>query len=187
MLLDGYTAEFQERLAFQEPIAWFESLLAGPGSLRARANHADLRSYLPFDLLTKVDIASMACSLECRCPLLDHELIEFALSLPDELRFPGGGKRILRDWARSRLPAEILDRPKMGFGVPIGLWFRGELKADLEEALFAPDAISTRIFRAEWLRRLFESHISGRENHEHRLWALLMLERWRRAWSPVLR
>lgn len=186
MLAAGYTDDFARRLHPQAPIEWFEKLLSGPGSLEARANHADFASYLPYDLLTKVDIASMACSLECRCPLLDHELIEFAVSLPDELRFRAGGKHILKTWARDLLPPEILSRPKMGFGVPVGLWFRSELKADLEDALFASDSLCTRIFRATWLRDLFDSHAAGRRNHEHRLWALFMLECWHRAWSPRL-
>jgi len=147
---------------------------------------ADFASYLPFDLLTKVDTAAMACSLECRAPFLDHELVEFALGLPLEWRLgPGGGKLILRDWARDRLPPEVLKRPKMGFGVPIGLWFRGELRDLLQERVLAPDSLPCRIFDPHWLHGLVDAHISGRSNWEHPLWSLLMLQLWWERWQPI--
>ena len=127
----------------------------------------------------------MACSLECRCPFLDPELVDFALSLPWEWRQSrGGGKRILKDWAREFLPAGLVDRPKMGFGVPVGTWFRGELRELLIERVTSPDAICCQVFRPEWLRGIIDAHLSGRANHEHPLWALLMLELWRARWQP---
>ncbi len=187
MLASGYRPGFAERIDFDEPLRWFDGLYGGGrGAAPERANHTDFLSYLPYDLLTKVDIASMACSLECRSPFLDHELVEFALSLPQEWRLgSGGGKRILKDWAGDFLPAQVLNRPKMGFGVPVGEWFRNELRDLLRERLGAPDSLSGRVFRPEWLRGVVEAHLSGRENHEHPLWALLMLELWRERWQPA--
>lgn len=157
------------------------------GTSAERANRLDLTTYLPFDLLTKVDIASMACSLECRSPFLDHELVEFALRLPQEWKLGKlGGKHILKDWACALLPNAILQRPKMGFGVPVGEWFRNELRNELEEAFFAADSLIGRIFKPDWLTRLLQEHLSERVNHEHRLWTLYMLENWNRRWKPTI-
>ncbi len=184
MLGAGYCSDFAERIGFQEPLAWFDHLYEfAPGRAANRAIHTDFASYLPFDLLTKLDIASMAWGLECRSPFLDHELVEFALSLPLSWRM---NKRILRDWAAPLLPAAVLRRPKMGFGVPVGEWFRGDLRGLLEQRLFAPDALCARIFRPKWLRTFVDQHLSGRHNHEHPLWALLMLELWHGRWQPTV-
>ncbi len=184
----GYREDFAARLDFDEPLRWFDDLYCRTeGTAAEQANRADIASYLPDDLLVKVDLASMACSLECRAPLLDHELVEFACSLPIAWRLGrGAGKRILRDWAHDRLPAEVLNRPKMGFGVPVGAWFRAELQDLLRDRLLSSHALCGRIFRPEWLRGLVEAHISGRANYEHPLWALLMLELWRERWQPAL-
>jgi asparagine synthase (glutamine-hydrolysing) len=188
MLLAGYRPEFRAQLDLDEPVRWFDGLYnhtAGPPA--ARAIRTDFETYLPYDLLTKVDIASMACSLECRSPFLDHRLVEFALSLPLSWRLRGRNtKRILKDWAAGLLPPEIMARRKMGFAVPIGQWFRGELREYLRDLLFAPEALSGRIFRPEWLRDLFEGHLSGRANYEAPLWSLLMVELWFRRWQPVV-
>ncbi len=174
-------------LAPREPLDWFAELYDGaPGNAAERAARADYASYLPYDLLTKVDRASMACSLECRCPFLDHVLVEFALSLPTAWRVDArGGKRILKDWARDLLPPDVLTRGKMGFGVPVGAWFRGELADLLRGTVLAPDGLCARMFDAARLRAFTEAHISGRSNHEHPLWSLLMLERWFRRWRPT--
>ena len=187
LLAEGYHPGFAERLSFEEPLDWFDSLYSNePGTAAECANYVDFVSYLPFDLLTKVDIASMACSLECRSPFLDHELVEFALSLPIEWRLGRkGGKRILKDWAADILPGEVLNRTKMGFGIPVGEWFRGELRSLLEEHLLSTESISRRIFDEKWLRGILNSHITGRINFEHPLWALLSLELWGRRWQPV--
>jgi asparagine synthase (glutamine-hydrolysing) len=193
MLSEGYQREFREQVDFDEPMRWFEALYdqsAGPAAAQpaARAIHADFESYLPYDLLTKVDIASMACGLECRSPFLDHRLVEFALSLPLSWRLRGHTtKRILKDWAADLLPRQTLHRTKMGFGVPIGEWFRGELRGFLEESLLAPESLSRRIFRLQWLEDLLAAHLSGRANHEAQLWSLLMLELWFRRWQPAVR
>ena len=182
----GYRREFRERLAFDAPLRWYDELYeAAPGPVANQAVRTDLTSYLPYDLLTKVDIASMACGLECRSPLLDHELVEFAVSLPLEWRIgPLGSKHILKDWARRHLPAEILKRPKMGFSVPVGAWFRQELAGLVRECVLGDDSLPRKIFERRFLRELVESHLSGRTNHEYPLWALLMLELWNRQWQP---
>jgi len=188
-LAAGYQPDFAARLDFDEPRRWFECLHDGAsGEPAHRAIHCDFQSYLPYDLLAKVDIASMACGLECRAPLLDHELVEFALSLPLARRLDRhGGKRILKDWAGELgLPPAILQRTKMGFGVPVGEWFRGELRDLLTEHIFSSDALCARIFRREWLRALLDAHLSGYANYEHPLWALLMLELWYRRWQPKI-
>lgn len=187
MLASGYRREFAERIDFDEPLRWFDEMYAAGGrTAPEQANRTDFHSYLPYDLLTKVDIASMACSLECRSPFLDHELVEFALSLPFQWRLGrGGGKRILRDWAADFVPPEVLNRPKMGFGVPVGEWFRGELRDLLQARLTGPGSICGRVFRPEWLQGVLEAHLSGRANYEHPLWALLMLELWNRRWQPA--
>lgn len=187
-LAAGYQPDFLRQIDFNEPLDWFGGLYdAAPGPAANQAAYCDFCSYLPFDLLTKVDLASMACGLECRSPFLDHELVEFALSLPLKWRLGrAGGKRILKDWAKDLLPPEILRRDKMGFGVPIGEWFRGELRGLLEAQVLAPDALARRLFRPEWLETLVADHLYGRANHEHALWALLMLEFWRQRWQPTL-
>ncbi len=188
LLASGYRPEFRAAVHFDEPLLWFAHLYDSiDGAAAERAMHADLASYLPYDLLTKVDIASMACSLECRAPMLDHELVAFARSLPLAWRLGlRGGKRILKDWARTRLPAEVLRRPKMGFGVPVGEWFRSELRDLVRDRLLAADRFCCHIFRPEWLRALVDRHLSGRANFEHQLWALLMLQLWHDRWHPTL-
>lgn len=182
-----YRPEFAARVRMNEPTAWFGGLFDDAvGDAAARAATVDFASYLPFDLLTKVDIASMASSLECRSPFLDHALIAFARSLPTAWRLGRDGKQILRDWARETLPAEVLRRPKMGFGVPIGEWFRGPLRRDLESRLRDPQGVAQRIFDADALERLLGEHRTERANHAHRLWALLMLDAWSHAWGAGL-
>jgi asparagine synthase (glutamine-hydrolysing) len=187
LLAAGYTPGFRDQLDFDEPLRWFDGLYGPPtGDAAIRANRADLDSYLPYDLLTKVDIASMACGLECRCPLLDHELLEFAWSLPMRWRLDRlGGKRILRDWAARCLPIRIPPRPKMGFGVPIGRWLRDELQDVVRQRVLAADGICGQIFARTWLEGLIESHLSGYANHAYPLWALLMLASWAERWQPI--
>jgi asparagine synthase (glutamine-hydrolysing) len=184
MLGQGYTAQFAQKLEFERPMEAFVKLFelgsaAHPDDALAMAT--DYQSYLPGDLLTKVDRVSMAVSLECRSPFLDPELVEFALSLPIRWRRQ---KRILKDWARDRLPDQVLDRPKMGFGVPIGEWFRGPLAQRCEGQLLASGGFCTQIFQRDWLEQLITEHQTQRANHEHRLWALMMLELWHERWKP---
>lgn len=187
-LATGYRREFRDRLQLRlnEPIEWFSNLMnATAGAPSVRANRADVLSYLPYDLLTKVDTASMACSLECRCPLLDHEVVEFAMSTrATTWRAGPERKRLLKRWASEFLPASIFGRPKMGFGVPIGEWLRQDLR-DLLDRLLDRGSFVASIFEGEYLGRLVEEHLAVRANHEHRLWALLMLELWAERWAVV--
>jgi asparagine synthase (glutamine-hydrolysing) len=146
-----------------------------------RAMVSDLVTYLPGDLLVKVDLASMAHSLECRGPFLDHRVVELAVAMPvyRKIRFrKGRSKVVLKQAFSDLLPASIKTRPKMGFGVPIGRWFRNELKAELKEVLLDPICLSRGIFRPAVITRLIDEHIRQEREHSHRLWALLMLELW---------
>ena len=139
----------------------------------------DTMTYLPNDLLVKVDIASMAVSLEARSPFLDHHLIEFAASLPENLKLRGlTTKFLLKNVLKKILPSENLTRRKMGFGVPIGHWFRGRLRGFLEETLLSEKALGRDLFNPAAVKQIVDDHVSGRKNQEHQLWTLLMLELW---------
>jgi asparagine synthase (glutamine-hydrolysing) len=145
----------------------------------------DVATYLPGDLLLKADIASMAHSLELRSPFLDHEVVSLGLALPDRLKTRGReGKVALRRAFADDLPPDVATRGKTGFGVPLGRWFREDLRE------LAHDALSTDRgwFRPDTVSRLLAEHESGRADHGHRLWCLLMLELWVRAHveAPVL-
>jgi asparagine synthase (glutamine-hydrolysing) len=133
-------------------------------------------NYLPNDLLVKVDIASMANSLEARSPFLDHKVIEFAASLPESLKLKGfETKSLLKKVASRLVPNEVVYRRKMGFGVPIGHWLRGEMKDFLTEALLSERSLGRGIIRPELTRKLVSEHIEKTRDHAFRLWALLML------------
>jgi asparagine synthase (glutamine-hydrolysing) len=148
------------------------------------ASLVDLATYLPCDLMTKVDIAAMAHSLECRAPLLDYRVVELAASLPVSAKLRGGHtKRILHAAFPELLPRSVTSRPKMGFGVPLAAWFRGELKDYAAQVLLDQATLARGYFRPETVRQLFEEHQNGRFDHGHRLWSLLMFERWHRQWA----
>ncbi len=150
----------------------------------SRASISDILSYLPCDLCTKVDIASMAHSLEVRQPLLDYRLVEFAASLPVNLKFRGRrGKLILQDAFGEMIPRSIFTRKKMGFGIPVGAWFRNELKPMVHDTLLADDARIAPYFRSDAIAQLVRSHEANEQNHGYRLWNLLILEKWLRRWS----
>lgn len=162
---------------------WFERLLADSDAVHPldAAMSVDVRSYLPYDLLVKVDIASMANSLEARSPFLDHEVMEFAARLPTRLKAQGrNGKYLLKKTFADLLPRSIADRPKMGFGVPLANWFRGPLRELLCDALLSDQAGGRDYFRAPEVRRLVEEHLSQRDDHSSKLWNLVMLELWHR-------
>jgi asparagine synthase (glutamine-hydrolysing) len=135
----------------------------------------DVETYLPGDLLLKADLASMAHSLELRSPLLDHEVVELGLALPQSLKVHGRtGKVALRRAFADDLPPSVASRRKTGFGVPLGRWFRDDLRELAREALGADRGW----FRPQEVRRLLDEHERGRADHGHRLWCLLMLELW---------
>jgi asparagine synthase (glutamine-hydrolysing) len=146
-----------------------------------RAMVADIVTYLPGDLLVKVDLASMAHSLECRVPFLDHRVVELAAAMPLHRKIQirsGRSKVVLKQAFADLLPPPIKVRSKMGFGVPIGGWFRGELKNELKGVLLDPVCLGRGLFRPEAVTRLVSEHIEGKRDHGPRLWALLVLELW---------
>jgi asparagine synthase (glutamine-hydrolysing) len=141
----------------------------------------DVASYLPYDLLAKVDITSMANGLEARSPFLDHEVMEFAARLPVEIKFRGGRlKSLLKRAFADLLPPENVNRRKMGFGVPVGQWFRGPLSDLLRDALLSRRSLDRGYFRESEVRRLADEHLGRRADHSFHLWNLLMLELWHR-------
>ena len=157
----------------------FDRLTALPWA--SQMMHFDIETYLPEDILTKVDRMSMAHSIESRVPLLDHNVVAFAASLPHHMKIRHGErKRVLKQAAASILPAEVLTRRKQGFGVPVGEWFRGPLKDFMTDALQSARARQRGYFKPRFIDRLVAEHLSGRRDHASRLWPLLMLELWHR-------
>jgi asparagine synthase (glutamine-hydrolysing) len=146
-----------------------------------RAMVADLLTYLPGDLLVKVDLASMAQSLECRGPFLDHRVVELAIAMPLDRKInvrSGRSKIVLKQAFSDLLPKPIRKRSKMGFGVPISRWFRTELKQELRGVLLDPVCLNRGLFHPQTVRDLLDEHIEGKREHSYRLWALVMLELW---------
>jgi len=144
----------------------------------------DTAFYLPTDLLVKMDIMTMANSLEGRSPFLDHHLVEFVASLPSDLKLRGGtSKYLLKRAFRETLPSSILRRGKRGFAVPIGRWFRAELRDFLRDHLLSRPFAEQGLFNPATVRRLVDEHQSARADHSHHLWILLMFELWRREFS----
>jgi asparagine synthase (glutamine-hydrolysing) len=141
----------------------------------------DVNTYLPDDLLVKVDIATMAHGLEARNPFLDHELMEFAASLPSTYKLHGlTQKYLLKMAARPVLPAEVVDRPKRGFAVPIDTWFRGPLRPFLSDVLLDSTARGRGYFRQPAVERMIHEHTTGVRKRHHQLWSLLVFELWHR-------
>ncbi len=174
---DRFAVELGYADAFHTLEKWFlSSKGTGPLDTLLRADQA---TYLPNDLLVKVDIAAMANSLEGRSPFLDHHLIEFAASLSEELKMKGfEAKSLLKKVAARLVPKEVVYRPKMGFGVPIGHWFRGEMKPFLFEVLLSERSLRRGIIRPEAIKKYVDEHIEMKADHSFRLWTLLMLELW---------
>jgi asparagine synthase (glutamine-hydrolysing) len=141
----------------------------------------DLDTYLPDDLLLKADIASMAHSLELRSPLLDWDVLELGVSLPDSLKTSGRRLKVaLRQAFADALPPEVLERGKKGFGVPLTRWFRGELSGFAQDLLLGERVRQRGQLRPQAVERLLREHAAGKADHGHRLWCLLMLELWQR-------
>jgi asparagine synthase (glutamine-hydrolysing) len=143
--------------------------------------NVDLNLYLPDDLLVKVDIASMAVGLEARSPMVDHEFIEFVARLPSRFKISGLTlKAIFKKALKDLLPAEILGRRKMGFGVPLEHWFRGQLRDFLRDILLSRRAVERGYFKPAAVAALIDAHLGGSVDHQYQLWNLLMLELWHR-------
>jgi len=140
---------------------------------------ADVLTYLPCDILNKVDIASMTYGLEARCPFLDHQVVDLAAGMPLEWKMLAGrGKKILIETFADLLPPAIQRRSKMGFGVPLDHWFRDELAPLLKEVLLDRRSLDRGLFRPSAVEQLVNEHITGRWDHSYRLWALLVFELW---------
>ncbi len=178
---DLYSDDFAHEMANVHPSSILDPWFAranGSGIVDA-ALLTDIMTYLPNDLLVKVDIASMAVSLEARSPFLDHHVIEFAASLPERFKLRGlTTKYLLKKVLHKLLPAENLERRKMGFGVPIGHWFRGKMQPFLRETLLSEKALGRGLFKPSSVKQMIELHTRGERDFAHQLWTLLMLELW---------
>lgn len=148
-------------------------------------SHLYLRTYLMDQVLVKVDRASMHYALEVRAPFLSHEVVEFLLSLPPDMKYRNGrGKYLLRTLMRGRLPDEIIDRPKQGFAAPVAEWLRGPLKGLMTDLLSPARLKRQNIFNAALVERLVREHLSGSHDHRKKLWTLLVFELWNEKWNP---
>jgi asparagine synthase (glutamine-hydrolysing) len=156
---------------------------AGTREPLSRSLYVDLASYLPDDILTKVDRMSMAVSLEARVPFLDKEMVELAFSLPDRLKVRGGvSKWILKRLAERYVPADAVYRPKEGFSAPIKNWIAGPCRGLMDELLSERRIRQEGLFDWPELRRMRNEHVHGRRNHSHQLWAIMMFQAWQDRW-----
>jgi asparagine synthase (glutamine-hydrolysing) len=152
--------------------------LEGLGAVE-RMMALDMLGYLPDDILVKVDRAAMAVSLETRVPFLDHALVQFAWRLPFAMKVRGGEtKWILRQLLYRHVPRELIERPKMGFGVPIGVWLRGPLREWAEALLEEGKLRDEGYFNPEPIRRMWAAHLKDSVNEQYRLWPILMFQSW---------
>jgi asparagine synthase (glutamine-hydrolysing) len=178
---DLYTSSFKERTkgidSVDLTVNWYKK--ADAEKFIDKTLFVDVMSYLPEDLLVKVDIASMANSLEARSPFLDHKVMEFAASLPADLKLRGmETKYLLKHTFADMIPPEIVQRRKMGFGVPLDVWFRKDLKEMAYDLLLDKRCTERGYFKKEALQRLLDEHVSEQYDHSYRIWALLFLELW---------
>lgn len=178
-----YTSAFRESLEGYDGPNWLAPWLDEvPSNGRDELDvilATDVESYLPNDLLVKMDIASMANSLETRSPFLDHHVMEFCARLPSKYKIRGTSLKYLLKQASKRLiPDENIHRRKMGFGVPVGQWMREDLRPLLEDTLFSTTAQQRGYFQPAAVRTLVDNHVSGTSDHSSQLWALLCLELW---------
>jgi asparagine synthase (glutamine-hydrolysing) len=182
-----YAPGFQQLLAGftpMETVAPFYSH-GGPDAL-ARSQYTDINLYMTDDVLVKMDRMSMAHSLEVRCPLLDHRILEFAATLPAELKIAGGqGKVPLRQLAAQRLPDEVRRRPKQGFAAPTARWLREELKPMAQDVILSRTGVATAWLDRPTVGRLWDQHQSGARDHSVFLWGLMMFELWGRHYAAA--
>jgi asparagine synthase (glutamine-hydrolysing) len=136
-----------------------------------------MKTYLPGDILTKVDRASMAHALEVRVPLLDHQFVEWVSGLPSSSKLRNGeGKHVFKKALKPYLSDDILYRKKMGFSIPLGAWLRGPLRESMSRAVLNPVLLATGIFNVSYLKQMIDQHQSGARDHTVSLWSVLMFE-----------
>lgn len=177
--------------ASPDPLAAAAAALPGPGEGAGSMPFAqwmqamDMHGYLPWDILTKVDRASMAASIEVRCPFLDRRVVEAAWRLPAAGRMAAGrGKVLLRDMLEGIQPMPHLDRPKQGFGIPLEHWLRGPLKPWAEDLLHPRLLAAQGYLDPDAVQQAWREHQSGRRNRQYALWSVLMFQRWLEVWRP---
>jgi asparagine synthase (glutamine-hydrolysing) len=176
-----YSNDFADQLARENSAFKLPASFSSLEDRLASLLYMDSKLYLPGDILTKVDRMSMAVSLEARAPLLDHKLIELAGSIPAAFKMKGsGGKYIFKRAIEGLVPAEILRRPKQGFGVPVREWINEQLRDQFREVLTEPRTLQRGYMNAAYVRLLLDEHERGRRDHSQCLWALFMLELWHR-------
>ncbi len=186
-----YTPEFAAELGGSDASAEFAARWAATSGASTvdRMLEVDATTYLVDDLIAKVDIATMAHALEARSPLLDHELMQLAASIPADLKVRGREKKwIFREALRPWLPSSILDRPKQGFSVPLSSWLRDDLQGWAREVLLDPSTLERGYFKPEAVRGLLDRHAAGADGDAKRIYSLLMLELWQREFvnTPAL-
>jgi asparagine synthase (glutamine-hydrolysing) len=177
------TRDFKRRLNGYSPFFAFRrhfDRVQGLDPL-SRILYVDTKTWLPNDILVKMDRMAMANSLEVRSPLLDHHVIEFAATLPSDLKYRRGtSKYLLKRYAERRVPPSVIHRPKMGFSIPLAAWLRGELRPLAADLLLSDRALERGYFQPDAVRAMWSRHQEGRRNQAHHLWALMMLEMWHR-------
>ncbi|RME97556.1 MAG: asparagine synthetase B, partial [Alphaproteobacteria bacterium] len=170
----------------REPLLPHDDAAALPDlkDMTALVQYLDMACYLPDDILTKVDRASMAVALEVRCPMIDHRVVEFFWTLPRQMLTRGGkGKLMLRHLLARHVPEALFERPKAGFGVPIEHWLKGPLK-EWAGDLLSPERLKREgYFDPAPVQQAWDEHQSGRANHAYRLWTILMFQSWRDHWK----
>jgi len=173
------SSDLKEQLRGYDPLDQFREHYrrADTKDTLSRLLYLDIKTYLTDDICVKLDRASMAVSLEARCPFLDDRLMELAARIPSHLKVRNGsGKYILKKATETLFPPGFLERPKQGFGVPVAEWFRGELREWAQELMFESDDL----LNVQYLRSLWNRHQEGTQDHSAILWGVLMFRQWHR-------
>jgi asparagine synthase (glutamine-hydrolysing) len=184
-----FTDSFYESIKMHNPLEFMKQALLNCAERDTVSQFSliDFQTYIPGDIMTKVDIASMAHSLECRSPLLDYRIVELASKIPVHLKMNARrGKIIFRKTFQNILPYNINNRPKKGFSVPIADWFRNTLKDTIRDVLLDSRCIQRGYFKRTSIERMLEEHLSAKVDHAHRIWQILILELWMRQWIDSL-